>query len=295
MNLKFTCVAAAIAGAMSVSTVQARIVDGTSGNQGNAEWVFSAFDIEGGQGYTLDLLQSGFDAAFGTDTRLNTVIGADVPIASAPTGVVAAGSVGIPIYRALLPNFSSFLQTAGVDASRVTFNVVAAETFGRNRLVSTVGSDPALVAAMTNDKTAQSSARFNGYVSQVNSKGENVGTTNAFDGTAQTVPADGTAYPGNAATWGDNFGNNSNFLNTGNLGDSLPMYMYYQTSTTNLQQLGGFAALTQGGAQVFASVYNTPEGYVLEISAVPEPETYALMVAGLGLVAGAALRRQRKV
>jgi hypothetical protein len=39
--------------------------------------------------------------------------------------------------------------------------------------------------------------------------------------------------------------------------------------------------------------YNTQPGYHVEISAVPEPETYALMLAGLGIVGFLASRRNK--
>jgi len=77
-------------------------------------------------------------------------------------------------------------------------------------------------------------------------------------------------------------------------------YVHQQTlldnSYTALQTItfgGGFKGLNR---IVFSSVYAQVDNINLSVAAVPEPETYALMLAGLGLVGFAARHaRRRKV
>ena len=43
----------------------------------------------------------------------------------------------------------------------------------------------------------------------------------------------------------------------------------------------------------FASAFPVAQNYSLTVSAVPEPESYALFLAGLGLMAGIARRKSK--
>ncbi|CAN5309772.1 hypothetical protein BH11PSE9_BH11PSE9_06560 [soil metagenome] len=71
--------------------------------------------------------------------------------------------------------------------------------------------------------------------------------------------------------------------------------LYTLVSTGNY--LGTFSMLDIAGlgAGYTASLVYTSFGVQLDVSAVPEPETYALMLAGLGVMGWVARRRQQKV
>ena len=47
----------------------------TSAATGNTEFVFSAFDSTNGVGYTFDMADIGFDSIYGSNVRMNSLIG----------------------------------------------------------------------------------------------------------------------------------------------------------------------------------------------------------------------------
>ena len=98
------------------------------------------------------------------------------------------------------------------------------------------------------------------------------------------------SYAG-SAKWGSRWGNAANFTSTGEAGQ--PMGMYYLRQST-----GVFAERNK--PSVYEAVMYNGQPYMahldmdgnLTISPIPEPETYALMLAGLGLVGWMARRRK---
>jgi hypothetical protein len=120
-----------------------------------------------------------------------------------------------------------------------------------------------------------------------------LGNTNGLIGTADSlIVTDKSilAYAG-SALWGTNWGNAFNGISTANIGDGVGLYLLRQSS-------GVFAQ--RNNPSVYEAVSFKGNAYQarldgagnLTISPVPEPEAYALMLAGLGLVGWMARRRQ---
>lgn len=254
----------------------------TGGATGNTEFVFSAYDSSAGKGYTYDLSDLGWNDIFGTDVRMNSLIGSTNTASAIGSTLVAKPANGI-LFDIALPSFSTFL--AGANAANLNWNVVSAEVSGIRRIVQTVSTAPA--APLTNAKVITAANNFDFYTSAVSSFGTHPGTV-ADDGVALTVAADGTAYAGNL---GANFGN-AGYASTGGINDALSLYVFGSTSTTSNQNAGRVAQLKSADGQaVVARIYQGADGYHLQISAVPEPETYAMLLAGLGLLGFAARRK----
>jgi hypothetical protein len=98
------------------------------------------------------------------------------------------------------------------------------------------------------------------------------------------------AYAG-SAQWGTNWGGAFNGTSTANVGDSVGMYFLRQSTGAFAQRNNPsiYAALEFSGNPYTASLDAAGN---LTVTAVPEPEAYALMLAGLGLVGFMARRRK---
>lgn len=271
---KFKVLAAAFALGLS----GAASADVTGGSTGNTEFVFSAFDTMTGKGYSFDLTDLGFDDIYGSNVRMNSLIGSTNTASTIGTTLLQTPANRI-VFDALLPEFD---QVASGD---LQWNLVSAEVSSIRRIVQTVGSTP--TSALSNSQIITGANNFDQYIGAVN--GKMPGTSTADDGYALTVAADGLAYAG---TVGSTFGGNV-YASTGKLGDVLNMFVVSSTTTTSSTTAGRYAQLldTQGQA-VVAKVYQGVDGYHLQIAAVPEPSTYAMLLAGLGLL-GLAARRHR--
>jgi hypothetical protein len=74
-------------------------------------------------------------------------------------------------------------------------------------------------------------------------------------------------------------------------GGSVHQYTFLDYNYANLQTINFGNDFKNVNKLVFSSVYAQVDNINLSVAAVPEPETYALMLAGLGLVSFAARRR----
>lgn len=259
----------------------------------NSEFAFSAWDATAGVGYTYDLEDAGFDAVFGSNVRLESLLGSGTSshttsfLNTAITKTLASGI----IFDLALPSFGDFLSQGSV--TNVKWNLVAIDNAGVYRLIQTVVSEPNSASPLSNKVVRDSVNASAIYFGAVDSKGT---MASADDGVAITAQTDLTAYAGAGATFGSNFGTKG-FENAGAIGDQLDLYTFglssQATNTAGNNAAARFGALTDAfGNGATATVYLGDDGaYRLQIAVVPEPETYAMLLAGLGLIGFAARRR----
>lgn len=282
MKLLAGVAAVAMSGAASAGII--------GSNGGNTELVFTAY--VGDVGYTYDLADAGFNSIFGSNVLMDSLIGSGNQTANNAAQLTATKSyltnnfsTGV-VFDAALTGFDSFLALSG-GTTGVLWNVWSGENGGVARVLQTVASEP---AARVRSNTILGAVSQFGFYTDANSQG---GTHNNLDATVDgyrvTTVLDGNAFAGKVApelskTYGS----------FGSIGDTMDMYVVRSASSLPNTSLGGFAQLLGGTDQaVTARVYVGDQGeYRLQISAVPEPETYAMLLAGLGLIGFAARRRR---
>ena len=257
----------ALAGLLAASGAAQAKIDNGLNSPGNGELFLSVWDNNGtaeaadDRSYTRDLGITLNDFA--------SALASPVAVAPQPTFSFAADAL-----------MTSFLgQTS--DLGNLRWNVAGFDAFSADRAALTVATGFA--------GSTQTYAQFRGWsggaathLAAVNPLGDN--TSNAINASGTATSADGNAYSG-GVIWGNNIGGKADFANDGGIGDSLGIWMFYETvasgsTTTKVKQLdlANFATLSADGG--------------LLITPVPEPETYALMLAGLGLVGFMARRRK---
>ncbi|MDO9050413.1 MAG: PEP-CTERM sorting domain-containing protein [Methylotenera sp.] len=281
MNFKLKALVAAVVLSAAATSANAAISAGTS--NGNSELVFSAWDSVAGVGYTYDLNWSKFLNDFvGIDQSTTTGNAALAANAVVQSSMIGAGGV---IFDDVLTGFN----LAG--SSNVQWNLGAFDNFGRTRLLMTQG-DAGLPFASTNNQVKAAVTGFIGYVSQANSIVIDKSVEDTFN---TSVVADGQAYAGNM---GNGFVNN--LADTTNvLGGT--SFMYFLAPTT--QASSAAQALQQqlfsfDGKAIVAKTYLQNDQWRLQVAAVqavPEPETNAMMLAGLGLMGFIARRRRNNL
>ena len=254
--MKLNLIAAAAALALSGAANAA--ID--SAASGNGELFFTAWD--GANSYTFDL---------------NTTIDAF------QSGVAAAGSVS-SVFN-LDSVFSSFI--AGANLSQLSWNILAGDSLGARRLLTTFNTLPATTIA--NDIARNAVTGMQSFVNAVN-----VGIPAGGNSATFAVGSPGYANNTSGVRFGNNIAGNLNFSNAGTVANNS------YDSGLGFMRLDGLASgvarstytpyLDEGFA--VRAYFNAATGTVT-IAAVPEPETFAMLLAGLGLM-GAIARRRRQ-
>ena len=286
MNFKLKALFAATVLAASATSANAAIDGGNTTN--GSEFVFSAWDINTGVGYTLDLnWNQKFDTVFGTDLS-TTAANNTAVLNNAQFGSSLIGAGGV-IYDDVLTGIPF-----GANIANVQWNLTSLDNAGRTRLVTTKDSaDEALFTAITNNGQKAGTTILNGYYAASNSF-----TSSAADDTfAITSDANANAFAGTA---GSTY-NLSLFDTTNALGGTSSLYFLAQATQASSAAPALAKQLTAfDGANIVVSTYQQAGQWRLNLSAVPvaavpEPETYAMFLAGLGIMGAVARRRKGQV
>jgi hypothetical protein len=254
MKLKLITAALVLATSGSAHAI---IVDGETDN---GELFMTVLNAVGQQSYILDL-----------NLRMNAVLAG---VASGQTWSYAADANMVQFLAAAAGN-PLVWAIGAVDS-------VGATATNYHRMITTA-SVIDVTDTLRNNRLQQLGTNANQMLGNANGM---LGNANSLIVTDPAIPA----YAG-YALWGDNWGGDANFTATGPIGSSMGLYLLRQSS-------GQFAVRNQPSIYEALSYNNLPYVAMLDtngnlsISPVPEPETYALMLAGLGLVGWMARRRK---
>lgn len=244
-----------IAAALAIGlSAQAHAIDNGSGADGGGELYLNVWDASGSYTRNLGISINAFNAAVANGGFINEVFAADT-------------------------NFTSFL--AGVsDVSALVFNVVATDRIGAVRNLVTFNSPSTgnLILNTVNRGTVANSIQL-----QANAYNQAAGIT-----TQSAIFSNTEAAYAGKTTFGSTLGNGLKQASAGSLSDVMEI-MYINSPA------GGVGNATY--SQVFDGAYAVQayfDGTSFHIAAVPEPEAYAMFLAGLGMV-GAIARRRRNL
>lgn len=260
MKLKLIAAAAVLAASGAANAVI------STGASGNGDMFFSVWD--GFNSYTRDLniTINAFEAAIAAPGLL-------------PGTVPGSFSFGADAL------FTSFLSTANL--STLVWNLVATDSAGPQRSIYTYSTLPGTrIDSITNRLAVGSSDRFAGLVNS---------EALFSSGADSAVFAAGTpAYAGQEG-FGPRIFNLLNFSTAGSaannsLASGLNMVRVNGAPSGNA--LTTYTPYLDEGFAVRAFL-DTGSG-TLSIAAVPEPETFAMLLAGLGLMGAIARRRRNK-
>jgi PEP-CTERM motif len=248
----------AAAALLAVSGLSNAAIDNGAG--GNGSLFFSAWD--GARSYTRDLglRIDSFEAALAAPGGLNFSLASDAL-------------------------FTSYLTTANLGS--LAWNIVAADSNGARRNIATYTTLPGTrIQADVNRNVAGAIAGFANSVNNATGTG-----LVATGGNSATANIGAPAYAG-AFAFGSTLANFLNFSSAGSTANNT-----YATGLNLLRINGGATGIAATTYTPYADEGFAARAYLnggnLTISAVPEPETYAMLLAGLGLM-GAIARRRRK-
>ncbi|MDO9165324.1 MAG: PEP-CTERM sorting domain-containing protein [Rhodoferax sp.] len=255
MKLKLIALAAVLAAAGSANA--APIANGSDGNGG---LFFSIWDAGSSYSRNLNLTMDSFAS-------------------------VVAGAGAVDLSFAADSTFTSFLAAA--DLASLKWNVVAGDNVGARRLLETYSTLPA--ATVKNDIVRGATSGTAAFATKLNAQLDSSDST--------TFPAGTPGYAGNPAVFGVNAARLLNFSNAGTLANNSA------ANGLNVMLISGLATgllastytpYVDGADAVKVYLDGSNALHISAVTAVPEPESYAMLLAGLGLMGAIARRRNKK-
>jgi hypothetical protein len=242
----------------------------------------NAATIDNGAGGNGGLFVNFFDGS------TSYVLNLGYTIDSFTTKVAEAGALDLS--WAADSNFTSFL--AGANAATLKFNVWATEKVGPGRILNTIASAvPA--AKVTNDILRTEAGNLTTYLNNVNL---NLAASDSYITTTNTANTyGGKGAPGAVQGTGNNLlnYNNAALYGTNVSYDTGVGFQRIDFASTGTAQSTYTAFTDEGSAvRVYLDSGNTLH-IAAAVAAVPEPETLAMLLAGLGLVGSIARRRMK--
>lgn len=254
MKFSLKSIAAAVVMAVAAAGANAAIDNGAGGN---GELFFSAFD--GSTSYSYDL---------------------NISIDAFETSKNAAGLLNLSYGSDFTSSFSSWVSTA--DVSKLEWNILATDGAGQRRILSTVGA--AVLPATNKDAGVLRTAAANIQT-----------TLNAINptlvGNSAVATAGTAAYAGTMGLFYPKF----NFDTTGSLAaNSYANGLVFERTTANATGLTLGVNTAYVDETVAVRSWIASDNTLHIAAAVPEPESYAMLLAGLGMIGFMARRRSNR-
>jgi hypothetical protein len=275
MNFWKLSLAAAACGAVFASgAANATIVLG-----GDSELVLNAWDDKG----TVDTAD---DTSYSRDLGLR--INGFASSATNPVLVSSMQQSSTLLTFAADAKLANWLPPAG-DRSRIRWNVVGYDNSGDQRLITTVATD-VVTPSMLNNKLTGANIAANTLFSTLNSEATH--STPDSNGSAVVTSANGAAYAG-SASWGDKLNSQLPFVTAAGMGSSLNWWLIDQNGSAQSNQVNKFQFQVDAQTPMQWTFANDGTLTYAPTAPIPEPGTWAMMLAGLAGLGLAARRRAR--
>lgn len=255
MKLKLIALAAVLAAAGSAN---AAVIDNGAG--GNGGLFFNIWDANGSYSRNLGFSIDSFEA-----------------------GLAAVGAIDLSF--AADSTFTSFLGTANV--ADLKWNIAATDKQGAVRVLETFTA-PKPVTTKTADIIRTLAGGVSTFASNLNLNGEFAAANSATYGSSSLAYAGGSGSITGATLNFSNFGT----MATNSAANGLSFLRINANAT-------GIAASTynqylDGASAVKVYLDGSNALHISAVTAVPEADTYAMLLAGLGLMGAIARRRNKK-
>ena len=238
----------------------------SNGADGNGELFFTMWDSTNSYSRDLNITIDAFETALAVGGPLNLSFAADA-------------------------TFTSFLSTA--NSSELMFNVVATDAQGARRLLETFTA-PKPTTTKANDVIRTAIGNVQSFANDLNTKLSCSTSVYGCDplGGDSAIYGVGTPGYGGDIKFNDDNNNKLNFSNAGSMGNNSYAnglsFMRINAAATGIASSTYTPYLDDG---IDVRVYMDGTNGLHIAAAVPEAETYAMMLAGLGLV-GFMVRRR---